>query len=388
MKDMESDGKRHHHSGNQKNNSNDINVVIDEAGKLGDFVSSPRFGLFLVGIMLSAFALIIGIYIAITVLDKSKSLPNILTNQYGVIINTEPDKRVCYFLLNSSEYWAQTGIKVEKGDYISIYTSGSYNTAIHHVVTAADSNTVPDFKWITSEGIPTENVYEGKPADFLSLEVLTKKGANLGSLLMKISNGSLHTEDAMFHEKYYDYDNDIIDIGRGKSNIRVTKDGELEFCINEIYLSEEKILKLRKIYIDHIFSKAEKYGISDKKGLSELLHGPVLEPVDSTKDNRRVYPEDTDYIMEFLYKSHDSLSKENLDIRSFTAGLDAIYSKFRDKDIDTLEKMFSSEPEKTDKKVFKRIFELEKYYLYRYASPWYDDNIGSALVVIEIEKRG
>lgn len=91
-----------------------ISVIVDDAGLLGDHISHKRFATFLIGLLLSTFMLMLGIFAAIKVLDASKRIPDVMSNKFGVVINTDADKEVCYFLLNSSQHWAETGIRVSR----------------------------------------------------------------------------------------------------------------------------------------------------------------------------------------------------------------------------------------------------------------------------------
>ncbi|MBO4660358.1 MAG: hypothetical protein J5610_02740 [Prevotella sp.] len=50
------------------------------------------------------------------------------------------DKEVIYWLLNTADVWANSGIHVEKGDELTIRASGLSHAGIHHLVDCPSSS--------------------------------------------------------------------------------------------------------------------------------------------------------------------------------------------------------------------------------------------------------
>ncbi len=342
----------------EKHENEEMQVIIDDSGKLADYISNPHFPHFLLGITACTIALVLGIYAAIRILDATERIPDILTNKYGVVINSGPDKQVCYFLLNSSQYWAETGIHVNKGDLVSVYASGSINTGIHHVVKAASDNTKPDFDWISPKGKEVANMYRDQPADELSLDYRVQKNENLGSLLMMVSTDKQYKE-YVEQDVFPFFNNSIVTIGEGKSKIRVNKNGMLYFCVNEVYLSAGNIIDLRQEYIDYVINHETQILEDETAFLKEIEtnHKLDLTQFGKDKDNkqyRSVAIDKNDYLAERYKNEADYKGDDKI------KGIMRVYS---------------------------RIFELEDYFNMGYRTPWYDDNLGSYLVVVEIEKH-
>ncbi len=337
----------------------EIKIVIDETGSFSENLCKPSFGYLLLGVLAVTITVFLGIFVAIKILDATDEIPNILTNKYGVVINAEPEKQVCYFLLNSAQYWAETGIHVEKGDLVSVYASGSINTGIHHVVAAANDNIPPDFDWSGPEGLNTKVLFASRPADRMSLHYLVQPDENHGALLMMIQ------EDENAYKQYIKPENThlyfqsaIVTIGEGKSKIRINENGLLYFCVNEVFLSKRNIEELRAEYIEYIQTHPDTTFINADK-FEEFKQAFVL---DSQK----------------RLGTYGVENATRINIR------DSLLTEY----VKRCEKGDSLAPNhKKLLKVYDRIFELESYYTMKYANPWYDDNLGSYLVVVEIEKR-
>ncbi len=358
---MQKQEQKKHKDNTQTQNDEEIKIIIDETGSITENLSKSGFGYLLLGIFGVTVAILLGIVAVINILDATDKIPKILTNQYGVVINSEPEKQVCYFLLNSSQLWAETGIQVEEGDLVSVYASGSINTGIHHVVKAANENRTPEFGWSGPGGLNTRVLFQEKPADHISLKYLVQPSANQGELLMMVANGNGYNEYTDTTKSHTYFKNDIITIGEGKAKVRINKNGLLHFCVNEVYLSKKNIIDLRKDYIDYIHTHTD--------GKKILKPGSTL-----------------DSIRELNYDGYARYSTKSLANDSVTlTKLDSIEQQSAKYLRDTLKNKLTTDEQKY-LRVYNRIFELEQYYVLGYELPWYDDNLGSYLVVVEIEK--
>lgn len=77
---------------------------------------------------------------------------SINSNDYGATFIKDEDNEIIYWLFNTADLWANSGIEVKEGDVISVHTSGAFNPAIHHLVQDADSNNVLRDPWVLSGG--------------------------------------------------------------------------------------------------------------------------------------------------------------------------------------------------------------------------------------------
>lgn len=58
---------------------------------------------------------------------------DIQTNALGAMTIKDEDKEVTYWLFNTAELWANSGIAVKRGDVLTIRASGLSHSAIHHL---------------------------------------------------------------------------------------------------------------------------------------------------------------------------------------------------------------------------------------------------------------
>ena len=181
------------------------------------------------------------------------------TNQYGATVIQNEDSEVTYWLFNSADLWANSGIEVKAGQVLSIKTSGAFHTAVHHLVDDAEKNKMSD-KWLRPAGglqskkekDDSRSQYRIAPEyDFnaILMQVLPKKIGKLGNEWYKESK-KLENIDG----NYMDYIDggkdlkpdertvaDIYVIGEGRDNIEIQQDGILFFTCNDIALTPRVI---------------------------------------------------------------------------------------------------------------------------------------------------
>ena len=396
-----------------------VDIKIEKAGILGETISNKKFWSIFVAVFLCTCALLFGIFAVISTLKLTKQIPNIITKSSGVVINIEPDKEVAYFLLNSSDYWAETDIHVRKGDIISVFSSGTYNTAIHHIVNSADKDEVPPFKWCSMDGYPPEN-NAPRLIDRLSFEESIMPSSNNGTLVMKVAS---NRED----------DGDLYAIGKKQENVTIRDNGKLFFCVNEIYLDASKIVELQKKYFDNLVSsdnqikaledradhllassdideqykkfidnndydgllsiiyartktnylsleEAQKCSYMNEHSKKNYVESTVLKPWNAHKDSSYVEKLSTFYQNFKGFKSDKQILKSMLlDNAPIANGF--INYRMGDKN----EKVYTVRGD--NRQLISRIIELEKYYQLDYPNVWYDDNLGSIFIIVEKKKN-
>lgn len=123
----------------------ELHIHIERWQDIVDILDDKRKVLLLALIVVViGWALFAGISFIIVELKKSYTYSDITTNAFGTTTLRDEQKEVSYFLFNTAELWANSGIQVQKGDVISIHSSGSAHTAIHHLYESADKNFKPE----------------------------------------------------------------------------------------------------------------------------------------------------------------------------------------------------------------------------------------------------
>lgn len=93
-------------------------------------------------LIISAITVLVFAGITLVLLSVKRIYPysDITTNVFGATTIKNEKSEVSYWLFNTAELWANSGIKVKQGQIIKIRASGKKHTAIHHLVKDVDSN--------------------------------------------------------------------------------------------------------------------------------------------------------------------------------------------------------------------------------------------------------
>lgn len=300
----------------------------------------------------SIFCIGILLFTALTVIMLSlKSFfpySDISTSAFGTTTITNEQKQVSYFLFNTADLWANSGIYVKKGDVISIHSSGSANTAIHHIDEASRDNTQPhdrnfgplgEIKDAESKRDKLRSqfrIFPNYPQSALVMQV--SKETNRDSLRNTPREGNSHNF-------YY--------IGAQRDNIHIVEDGVLLFAINDIVLDT---VTIRKMMIENI------------KTMAELSHDTALQQLYASVRKAPHVPFIRERIKRFIASGHG-----------------ATYDEYMQKDSTLQFGGYESSKYETTKCPHQS--EMDYYYDHGYKNAWYDDNIGSFLIVIETENR-
>ena len=105
-------------------------------------------------IILSAVVIILAFGILGIIYGIKRFYPykSINSNEYGATFIKDEDNEIIYWLFNTADLWANSGIEVKEGDVISVHTSGAFHPSIHHLVQDADSNNALRDPWVLSGG--------------------------------------------------------------------------------------------------------------------------------------------------------------------------------------------------------------------------------------------
>ena len=279
---------------NKKPEENKMEIEISKYKDLVDALSDPvRVARMVLLIAAVAGILAAGIIAVVCGIKRFYPYKSINSNPYGATIIQDEDNEIIYWLFNTADLWANSGIKVKEGDVISVRTSGAFHTAIHHLVKDAKNNTDMKNLWVPSKGgglIEKSPYYE---RDKARLKFCIAPDLEYNTILMQvvpehickpnwrtdpdnicyIDGLSYTTKDVTDHCKSglqaKQMKPDIYDIGSGKESIRIRTDGVLHFAVNDIVLTRRVIKKM----------KADKYRFDELKlgAVSGVRYATVTE---------------------------------------------------------------------------------------------------------------
>lgn len=357
----------------KENTEKKLNVRIERYQDLLEILDDRRKVWRLASIVLvTGIALFLGIALLVLQLKKSFTYSDITTNAFGATTIADEQKRVSYFLFNTAELWANSGIPVEKGDVISIYASGAAHTAIHHLYQASKDNQELSQRYFDSNG-GWQN--DDNPRDKLRSKYRIFPEMPQSALIMQVSKEYPYNEnkfaflpDSASQDQFY-Y------IGGKRENIHILQDGMLFFAINDIVLSKATITKMEmeNLFLMRFYKKEKhiaKIGSDMFPQLNKLAGGKItFDSVDNTIHQLQFKNEED---VKVVYDGLKELIKQHFK----TDTLKAEYMRYlKDKENFSFGPYYeSSDPLLT---------EMDYYYNNKYKQAWFDDNVGSFLIVIE-----
>lgn len=390
--DAESTSKTESNNSNHSDeNSRTVTIEIVRHKRLFEILENPR----AMWKVIASLFVIVGVFfigLALVVLVVKSFYPyNVIkTNPYGATIIKNEDKEVIYWLFNTAELWANSGIEVKKNDRITIRASGAANTAIHHLVDGASDDFQPGFSWVGTEGLERNTGHSAFRGQFRLVP-----DAPFGKLLMQIIPVSKqkNREDWIKSSTYIDdtdekgEKNQIFTIGKERIELVVPCDGVLHFAVNDVVMSDKNI---KDMYLKSL--QLFKESINDNNGKNELqLYIDSFDKIlknnkkDKNKKDKETLKDiiiEDDNVGKFLQKYEGGiLSKKEAEKNK------EIYIK-RKNLIDSLKNLgygFGVYYQKDDSmhEGYPFVNELIYYYDKEYRDPWYMDNVGSFLIVIE-----
>lgn len=313
-------------------------------------------------VLLSFFLLIVILFIglAFVVLTIKKFYPYnmIETNIQGASIVKSEDKDVIYWLFNTADLWANSGIEVQEGDVLTIRASGSSYTAIHHLVDASQNNYAPNDKWVGTEGLDyfrtTRDSYSGK--------YRLCPYAPEGILLMKIIEPDSINEKPLRQWSDSLLTKDIEVIGKERT-LYISRPGVLHFAVNDIVLTGSTLNLMYEDYLNSIDTLWTKQ--KDKKTIC-LDKFKSIEGKIQKNDSACV-----DYLKE---------TNKSCDIYATNA-----------KKIGLSPGKYPVNKRKNNDSIYYKAYPLVNEYVYykqnKFVDAWYMDNLGSFLIVIERKRR-
>ena len=300
----------------------------------------------------------IGLAFVVISIKKFYPYNMIETNIQGASIVKSEDKDVIYWLFNTADLWANSGIEVQKGDILTIRASGSSFTAIHHLVEASEKNRRPIDKWVGTEGQEKDF-----PRDILRMQYRLCKDVAEGILLMKIIN----SDSAQMKLESWSDDmltKDIEVIGKERT-LYISEPGILHFAVNDIVLTDPV---LDKMYEDYIKSIKDSISLLKNMPSIQLINNFLDIKSDSTKEClKRIEDINNHYFGDSTTETKNALNK-----------------------IKNIGLAFRKYPKSINKSLHESypfVNELVYYKETKFINAWYMDNLGSFLIVIERKRK-
>lgn len=353
----------------EQNDAKTIKVEIQKykslVDALGDFKKVFRV---ILTIVLVGVLLFTGITAIVISVKRFYPYNDITTNALGATTLKNEDKEISYWLLNTAEPWANSGIKVKAGQTITVRSSGKKHTAMHHLFDDAKNNNVRLREpWVGTKGFSSrEDKREGRDAARAKYKIFPSE--NQDELLMQIVPDSKKPD---LRPRVYDEantcfknsENRFLVIGDRQDNIYIDRDGVLYFGINDIILDDATIVEMMlNICKNDYNDRFESDAIKLLPDLCLWRTGHVSEYRDNPKallDNHVLYES---FVRRFGKKT-DEIKKVEI--------------------TEDGEKKVTFGDFEFGTTINTEFIELYGYFMYEYQTPWYDDNLGSFLIVVE-----
>jgi len=225
--------------------------------------------------------ILIGLAIVTISIKQIYPYNDIKINAFGATTMQNEDTDVIYWLFNTADLWANSGIQVKKGDVLTIRASGKSHTAIHHLVEDATKNKKLRDEWVGTDG--KEKKDEGR--DGLRAHYRIFKNKPQDALLMQVISDTIDIADPNINESYFVFDYlppipneekqkkvNYYFIGKERVDLLIHNDGILHFAVNDIVLTNNVIKSMEKANDKKIkeFQNAPEYkGKKDWNSLNE-----------------------------------------------------------------------------------------------------------------------
>lgn len=358
----------------EQNDAKTIKVEIQKYKALVDALGEYRsvfraiLTIFLVGVLLFT-----GITAVVIAVKRFYPYSDIVTNTLGATTLKNEDKEVSYWLLNTADLWAKSGIMVKKGQTITVRASGKKHTAMHHLYDDTHGD-APDLQepWVGTKGFSSKEDNRG-PRDSTRAKYKIFPEENQDALLMQIVpvDGKPDMRPR-FLKKVDKNTYDIVDsknrfivIGDRQENLYVNTDGILYFAINDIVLDDATIAGMM-------------WSIS-KNDYSVISDDDVKSVMPELVEIRQKHLENHKTLEQF--RNDTSTYKEFLKAFEITNPETFLLDNTKDKNTDHEKVSFGDFAFGTTSQT--DFIELYGYFMYQYQTPWYDDNLGSFLIVVE-----
>lgn len=403
-----------------------LRIEVSKFKSVIDALSGDKWWRIMFSVFFAGCLLFTGIATVALAIKRMYPYSDITTNGLGATTIKSEKSEVSYWLYNTAILWADSGISVEEGDIITIRSSGKFNTAIHHLYDSAKENKEMQDEWIGPEGVQDDPVNHNGSYERRQYRIFPSLPT--GALVMQVVRNnpfdSPNDGDAREENFYF--------IGGERENIYINNPGTLYFSLNDIVFNDVTIRNLLDESVKDVYSKDPTKALELKALKNESDSVAIKKLFNAYYD---AYKTDFDYLNKGYKKDFvlehvpmGILKGKDYDgiIKALSASLD-YHMVFPDRIIEKVNAFVSAnnykgvEQEKKDKGVErayndlvnelsanraigkmrlgvtrvgdnKVISELEQYYKKgedgkRYKTAWFDDNVGSFLIVVEKKTR-
>lgn len=346
---------------------NKVVLEIKRHGWLYELLRKPR-ELWKLFNFLFALLVVLFISLGLVVIMLKQFFPynTITTGIYGNTTLRSEDRDVTYWLFNTAELWAKSGIKVKKGDILTIRASGASHTAVHHLAKSAEENTDLDLLWNDTGG---SVLHSGTDWDKNRREFRVAPGENEGVLLMQVIPEDV--DEARVRQLYFDGRNQesegrIYVIGKERQNLVIQQDGILYFAVNDVVLTPGIIDMMFRNTVSRINGRLAPADTISAATVSRLLATDGLDAAIDVLEKATPRPRLADSV--YLAKCRQA-NKEAYDLSPYplTDSLDTRARRW----------LATGWP---------LLNEILYYRHTDFRDAWYIDNLGSFLIVIERTK--
>lgn len=361
-----------------------IEVEVVRYRWLFDIIERPklmwRVIFFLISILVLFF---FGLSLVTIALKNFYPYNTIKTSLYGYTSFNDEEKEVIYWLFNTADLWANSGIEVHKDDVLTIRASGAMHTAIHHLVKEAEGNKTVSDKWSGTEGLAKpETGDENRDARRGKHRIAANLNENV--LLMQVipyadannSPGWLSDDN---NQKYIDGEGatDIYVIGKERQNLVIRTDGVLHFAVNDIALTPRVIDDMYKNDVDLYVNALYADNSSRNGNLSKCDTDTLLTKWKGLITSKNIGSIDTATIKKLfpgdrLHNKPDDFKNDPVFLKTYQFGPPPSDFKIGDKPATEL---------------YPFVNELVYYKQKKFVDAWFVDNIGSFLIIIERKRR-
>lgn len=355
----------------EKRNENKVTLEIVRHGWLFNLLQTPR-NLWKLFNFLFALLIVLMVALGTAVIIVKQFFPynTITTSLYGNTTLRSEDKDVTYWLFNTAELWANSGIEVKKGDVLTIRASGASHTAIHHLARDVEKNSALQTRWNDTRGASTRN---DEDRDSYRRRFRIAPHENEGVLLMQVIPTKVNDKSSL--APYLDGHHNVSDeciyvIGKERQNLVIQQDGILYFAVNDVALTEDVIAKMLretvKLINNDTLVKARGLTFPDRL-ITDVINTNSLE------DAKKVLGRSENAKIAGLINKEEENS-----LRHITKIIDDTYG-FSGYTVEAgPDTLWAKHP---------LINELLYYKHKGFTDAWYVDNLGSFLIVVERTKK-
>lgn len=343
-----------------ENQKQEVEIVVKHHKQLLEILEKPKL---MWRAMLMLFLVLVILFAGLTffalVLKRHFPYSVIETNLQGATYVKNENKDVIYWLFNTADLWANSGIEVKEGDELTIRASGASYTAIHHLVDSSKINAIPYDEWVGTDGQEKK-----ESRDKARSKYRISKTSNEGILLMQVIPAKYQNNDKDWINRKgwiqgFLTDGNIEVIGKERRNLKISQDGILHFAVNDIVLTDKVLNLMYRENLRLLCDSIDELKL-DTSGIKALTD--IFDSIGKGYKSRD------------LYRIADTLIPKDAIL------LDSIRKKAKRTGMELCE-------DPRCNKTFPLVNELVYYKEKCFRTPWYADNLGSFLIVIERKRK-